>query len=448
MELLRVPSRKAALAFGLKWVLVDSFEPRHQQIRRWKADGYTQHASYRLDGDTVFGLVRDASPQDQVQVKGLNVVAAGACVASLSQLKGKTALVIIELPSHPGDAGGVAVVGLDKGIVVVDTLCDTHSQVSETRQSFAQRVKGEFEVHGSGAAAGQVQQELRLEDLVQKPKAFGASNARIEALRSDRGYWLAGAVAIVLLLSAGGLAAWDSHHAEIKRRTQLATLDANKPENLYRQSIQALMLRDFVPLHSAIQVMRQDLGDFPLVHAGWELQRIACPVSGDCAVRFKRMVGSGASLDEFRRTAPPTWLGVASASQDEIAFVVRLEFPTSKLRRESWARADAFRDRNFASWQALEPIGWRAEMSQLAIQALPAKAEPKDLVALHNHPEAVFAMTVAINQQPWWFAGADRDSPVRLDLLGDHTVLDGEIELLHLNKAIVFSAKGLSYVQK
>lgn len=87
-------------------------------------------------------------------------------------------------------------------------------------------------------------------------------------------------------------------------------------------------------------------------------------------------------------------------------------------------------------------------MSQLAIQALPAKAEPKDLVALHNHPEAVFAMSVAINQQPWWFAGADRDSPVRVDLLGDHTVLDGEIELLHLNKAVVFSAKGLSYVQK
>lgn len=448
MELLRVPSRKAALAFGLKWVLVDTFERLHKQIGRWKLEGVTEHASYRVEADTVFGLVRESmSPADQQQVRGLRLLAAGACAATLPQLKGKTALVLIELAAHAGEAGAVAVLGMDKGIVVVDMLCDTGSQVSEARQAFAQRVKGDFEVHGSGAAAGQVHHALRLEDLVQQGGRFSPL-PKIEPLRSGRGYWLAAGVAASLLLSAGGLAAWDQHQAEIKRRTQIAALDANKPENLYKQSIFALMQRTFVPLPSAIQAMRIGLGDFPLVHAGWELQKVNCPASGECAVRFKRIMGSGASIDEFRRTAPATWIGVAASGQDEVAFMYRLSFPTMKLRREAWPKADDFRDRNYAAWQTLEPAGWKAEFSPLAIQALPGNVQPKDVMLLHSHPEAVFAMPVAINQQPWWYAGSDPDSPARSDMLGDHTVLDGEIELLHLNKAVVFSAKGLSYVQK
>lgn len=447
MELLRVPSRKAALAFGLKWVLVDTFETRHRQIGRWKLEGVSEHASYRIEGDTVFGLVRESmSPADQQQVRGLRVLAAGACAASLPQLKGKTALVLIDLASHAGEAG-IAVLGMDKGIVVVDMLCDTVSQVSEARQGFAQRVKGDFEVHGSGAAAGQVHHALKLEDLVPKGGLF-SSMPTIEPLRSGRGYWLAGGVAAALLLFAGGLAAWDSHQAEIKRRTQLAALDANKPENLYKQSISALMQRTFVPLPTAIEVMRTSLGDFPLVHAGWELQKINCPVSGECAVRFKRIVGSGATIDGFRQSAPATWIGVAASGQDEVAFMYRLSFPTMKLRRETWPKADEFRDRNYAAWQTLEPAGWKAELSPLAIQALPGNVQPKDVMLLHSHPEAVFAMPVMINQQAWWYANTDPDSPVRADMLGDNTVLDGEIELLHLNKAVVFSAKGLSYVQK
>lgn len=448
MELLRVPSRKAALAFGLKWVLIDTFERLHRQVSRWKAEGVSEHASYRVDADTVYGLVRESmSPADQQQVRGLRLLAAGACAATLPQLKGKTALVLIDLAVEQAGEAGVAVLGIDKGIVVVDMLCDTGSQVSEARQAFAQRVKGEFEVHGSGPAAGQVHHALRLEDLVQKGGVFSPLPT-IEPLRSGRGYWLAGGVAAALLLFAGGIAAWDSHHAEIKRRTQLAAMDANKPENLYKQSIFALLQRSFVPLPGAIEAMRVGLAEFPLVHAGWELQKVSCPSTGECSVRFKRIVGSGATIDGFRQSAPATWVGVTASGQDEVAFMYRLAFPSMKLHRESWPKADDFRDRNYAAWQTLEPAGWKAEFSPLAIQALPANIQAKDVMLLHSHPEAVFAMPVAINQQPWWYAGSDPDSPVRVDMLGDHTVLDGEIELLHLNKAVVFSAKGLSYVQK
>jgi hypothetical protein len=57
-------------------------------------------------------------------------------------------------------------------------------------------------------------------------------------------------------------------------------------------------------------------------------------------------------------------------------------------------------------------------------------------------------MPLAINAQPWWYANEDPDSPLREELLGAHTVMVGDIELVHANKSVTFSAKGFSYVQR
>jgi hypothetical protein len=446
MELLPIPSRKTALAFGLKWVAVDPFEKHHEQVARWREEGYRESAVYWVSGEAVHGLLKEGfDEQHKQQVRGLQVLAAAACAATFPRLAGKSVLVAIELPGSEGDSPMIATIGIIQGVVVLDQICDGISQLSEARQSFVQKLKGKsYEVYGN---AGQVHHELELESLIPLSGLFTRVPA-IRPLRARRGYKPAIAVAVLGLLSALGLYAWDSHKSEIQRRTKLEILERNKPDYQYRQSVQALLQKPVVPLAGAIEAIRVALADLPLVHAGWELTRIACAPTGDCAVRFKRLLNTGASLDGFRKTAGLHWQGITAAGQDEIAFTLRIRLPQARLRRHYWPASIEFRDRGYASWQFLEPGGWRAEFGPVAIQAVPATVQPKDLNAMYAVPEAVFAMPVVITNQPWWYANPDSDSPVRHELLGDNTVMDGDIELTHSNKLVTFSAKGLSYVQR
>lgn len=449
MELLPVPSRKSALAFGLKWVAVDPFEKHHEQVARWREEGYYESAVYWVAGEAVHGLVKQGiAEQHKQHVKGLKVLAAAACVAVSAQLEGKSALVVLELPGAQDESPMIAVIGLMQGFVVLDEICDGTSELSEARQAFIQKLKGKnYEVYGN---TGQVHHELKLESLIPKANPFKRM-PEIRPLRAPRGYKPVIGIAAVLLLSACGLYAWDSHKSELQRRSQLEILERNKPEYQYRQAIQALMQKPVVPLAGAIANIRAALADFSLVHAGWELNRVVCATTGDCSIRFKRLLNTGATLDDFRNTSPMPCEGATAVGQDEIACTLRIALPQAKLRREAWPPSGVFRERNFASWQFLEPGGWRAEFGSVVIQAVPPTVqskEPKELNAIYAMPEAVFAMPLLITNQPWWYANADVDSPVRSDLLGEHTVLDGEIELIHTNKLISFSAKGLSYVQR
>lgn len=448
MELLRVPGRKAALAFGLKWVVLDPWEKQHRQVAKWRADGYHEAAIYSLDdGDAVYGLVQDGlGEEDKKHLKGMRVLAAAACAATLKELEGKTVLITIELPGNPDEEGTVAAIGLERGMVVLDQLCDSRSQLAEQRQSFAERVRGEFEVYGN---VGQVHHKMEVDKLIPKTGLL-AKGPTIGPLRARRGYLIGAAVAGVCLLATGGIFAWDAHKSEINQRTQLALLERNKPEYQYRQAIQALLQRPVVPVAIAIEAMRNALADFPTVHEGFELTQVSCPSSGDCAVKFKRLAGTGASVEGFRKTAPPQWQGITAVGQDELAFTLRIEFPHSKLQREGWPTAVAFRDRSFAAWQFLEPGGWRADLGSATIQAVPGGLQPKDMNALYAMPDAVFAMPVTIASQPWWYANVDSNSPVRFEALGGNTVIDGDshVELTLSNKSVSFSARGLAYVQK
>ncbi|MBI2770606.1 MAG: hypothetical protein HYX47_13350 [Burkholderiales bacterium] len=451
MDLLRVPSKKAALAFGLKWTVLDPFERFHQQVSRWRAEGYQEHARYSLSGDQIYGLVKDGfGEQEKQQVRGLRVLAAAACAAMHPKLKGQTAFVAIALPGSGADST-VAAIGLVRGMVVLDQLCRNGAQLSEARQSFARHAavgstEQEYPVYGN---SGQVHHDLDLEGLV-LPAGTLSQGPVIRPLRAKRGFKVAGLIAVPCLLAAVSVAALNSHRSDLQQRAQVALLERNKPEAKYREAIQALLQRPVVSLSAAIETMRDALADFPLVHAGWELTRITCPSSGDCSVQFKRLGGSGASLEEFRLNAAPHWRGISASGQDEVTFALKLDFPQSKLRREAWISSIAFRDRCFESWQFLEPGGWRAEVGNAAIQAVPAGTLQKDMASLYGLPDAVYAMPVVITNQAWWYAKADPDSPVRPSMLGESTVMeaDGQIELTHSNKQITFSARGLTYVQR
>jgi len=445
MELLPIPSRKAALAFGLRWVAVDPFEKQQAQVARWREEGYHESAVYWVQGEAIHGLVKHGLDEQHKQhVRGMTVLAAAACAATSPLLQGKSALLALELPGAEGEAPMIAAIGLIQGMVVLDQLCNGVPELSEARQAFVQKLKGKsYEVYGN---VGQFHHELALEAIVPKARAFGRV-PEIRPLRARRGYKGATAVAAVGLLTACGLYAWDSHKSEVAKKSHLEILERSKPEYQYRQEIQALLQKPVVPLAGAIAAVREAFGDFQLVHAGYEMTRIGCAVTGDCTANFKRLLNTGASIDEFRRTAPPNWIGITAVGQDEIAFTVRIALPQEKLRRESWPPAADFRDRNYANWQFLEPGGWRADLGSVAIQAVPAAIEPKAINALYAVPEAVFAMPLQITAQPWWYANDDVDSPVRGDLLGEHTVMDGDIELTHSNKLISFSAKGLTYVK-
>lgn len=448
MDLLRVPSSKTVLAFGMQWRPLDPFENKHKQITDWKNEGNKVQAVYVADKEAMYGLSRDdILVERKDQVAGCKVLSGAACAAKLPQLRGKNALVTIEVEDPGSESSTTVIVGLHHGRVVVDQLVEGPAQVAEARQRYTAIVGPIFEVHGVSRTISPVQHALELRGLVPKSTLF-MTGPKVESLRSGRMPVVAGAVAVTLMSLAGGLYAWDSHQADVRQRLAAQMMLRNQPAVQYQQNVQRLLQAPVVPLAGALRTLRVALADFPLAHAGWDLNRLTCTPTGDCAVRFTRIAGSGASITDFRNTAPPSWLGITAMGQTELVFNLRVPLPSARLSRSTWPTAAQHRERSFAAWQFLEPGGWRAEFAQVSLQAVPADLKPEQVASLNNSPDAIYAMPLTIVSQPWWYLDDDVDSPVTEHMLGDNTAMVGDIDIVLSNREITFSAKGLTYVQR
>lgn len=454
MDYLLVPAQNAALVFGLRWVVLDTVLSKHSQVTRWRTDGAQMCVVYKQSGEEVYGLLSDPLPAEGKNRASANrkFLSAGACVASLPALSGETVLVIIEVKASDGKVNAVAMVGLERGVVVLDRLADP-VEVDALRLAFAQKVKKSVDaikVYGTVAHSQYaVDQKLELQALV--PTGFVSSYmhpGRIRTLRSPRG------ALIVTSLSGLALIAWSAQaifvHYEKSANEALQSRMAalNTPQSAHLQHVQRILEAPVVPLAAAIEAVRNGTTDMPLVHAGWELQKLSCAVSGICTVRFKRMAAVGATVANFKEEAPIAWLGITTAGQDEITFNLQLTFPVEKLDRQTWPTAAGFRDQCFTLWQYLAPGGWKAVLDASTHHSMPPGLSASQTAELMASAQAIQAMPITISAQPWWYATADADSPVSAVALGKHTVMTGDIELVSTDKAITFSAKGLSYVQK
>lgn len=444
MELIALQAKKTVLAFGLtKWAQLDPFKSAHSQVVRWRHEGLTHAVRYQAGAETVYGLTGQAlTPEELARYKGMRLVSGAAAAALLPQLRGKTALVTIEVAASLGVDPRVVVIGLERGIVTQDEVVSP-DVVSDLRQRFSTRVNGDFEVHGQAFTIPQVNHALTLGDLAGK----GSAKATITALRATRGALIAGGIAGFVVLLMASYMGWDAYRENARKLEQQKALMMNSPAVQYSRSVASLLATPVVPLHSAMQSMRAAVRDFPLVFEGWELAKFTCPVTGDCTVRFKRLHNIGATLEDFRARAPSSWTSIVPSGQEELTFNYKVAFESARLERAAWPEMVTMRDRNFNQWQYLEPAGWRAEFGALSLQAVPASLNATEVAALQSHPEAVRAMPVNITNMEWWFVDDDPNSPITHELLGSNTVLSGEIELLHANRSVTFNVKGLSYVR-
>ena len=138
MELIALQAKKTVLAFGLsKWAQLDPYKSAHAQVVRWRHEGFTHAVRYPAGAETVYGFTAQAlTPEESTRYKGMRLISGAAAAALLPQLRGKTALVTIEVASSVGIDPRVVVIGLERGIVTMDQVV-APDEVSDIRQRFS-----------------------------------------------------------------------------------------------------------------------------------------------------------------------------------------------------------------------------------------------------------------------------------------------------------------------
>lgn len=439
MDLIYLPSGNA-LAFGLDWKPLDMVMSRHKNIVYLQQVGYRLSASYRSEGITMLGLTQveqfQPSPDGR---KPAAVICGAACVALHPKLRGRTAFVVIEA------ADALAVVALDRGLVRGDALVSPEA-VPGLQQDFQTMLaERPFEVIHIGGP----QDPIQLSDLERMGRRRGATQLR--ALRSYRAVWIAGGLGVLALTSALAWWAVDHFYAQeaqaAKRRMELA----NAPETKYRESISALLGKPVVRVTDGLNAIRSALWDFPVAHAGFELQKVVCSHKGACTATFSRMTATGVTWRDFAQTPSAHWSAetVVPLDIDLVRTSFSVEMPQSTLQRQRWDKEHEVRFRLVEQWQFLAPGGWKAWVSQTAApQGMPVSFNATDASRAAAMPDAVHALTFSIDKQPWWYAEPDPDSPLSEAALGNDAVLTGDVEIDVSAKDVMFSTKGLIYVKR
>lgn len=435
MDILNI-SPKVALAFGLRWRPLDPYLSKHKQITEWRGEGYRSCATYKLSGGTYVGML-----QYEVKKGEPTNYSAAAIAAAHPRLRGTSALVLIEVPNDQTPV--VAVIGLVNGEVVRDQLARP-GEVAGIRAAFAKQVPGNFVVWGLAYDIDDVEQRLTLEDLVGKGPSAGS---KLQPLRSSRVPVIVGTVFALGAVAGLGVYAWQGYQEQLRKTELMALAQQNTPEVQYRKSVAALLAQPVVPLAESIILMRDAIRDLPTHHEGFELSKVTCDVASDaCTVLWKRTEKVGATVDDFRNTAQPGWDAVGPSGQTDVVMQIKVVFPKVKPDRSKWPRYDAWVERNVARWQFLAPGGWKADIGARSLQAAPPGLTPQQINMLSNTPDAVFAAPLTVNLQAWWYADADPDSPIQVDLLGPNTVVQGPMEVSIVGKDVSFTVNGLSYV--
>lgn len=427
---------KHTLASGLVWSVLDPHGGgKHRQIQQWRSMGQTHGVSYEISGEEVYG---------RADAGGAGTVSVAAMAAKHPALRGKTALLLIEIPSaNDAHESTVLAVGLNRGFVELDRQVYA-SDVPGLRNGFASQIGKQYELHGHGEHIGEVDHELALEELVKGGKP---ASVKLSQLRSGRGVAVVMG-ALVLAGIGGGAWLWWESHAEARRRAAQAELEASKtPQVLYQQAIAQYLAKPIVPLADAVAAVRDGLKDFPTVVAGWDLTKVNCSADG-CTALWMRMGAPGGTLDDFRAAVRPEWGPVTAISQTEVAHSIPIKLPTMPLTRQEWPRMDEWRDLNVAHWQFLAPGGWKADLTQPKLIAVPPElAGGPQEAALAAVPEAIRAAEVSFTTMPFWYTDVDPDSPMQTKFLGAQTALVGDIQVDVASKTVTYSAKGLIHVQ-
>lgn len=429
---------KHILASGLAWVVLDPHGGgKHRQIQQWRNAGQTHGVAYEISGEEVYG---------RANAEGLGTVSVAAMAARHPDLRGRTALLLIEIPAPNAEhESTVLAVGLNRGFVELDRQVYA-SDVASLRNSFASQISKQYELHGDGEHVGEIEHQLTLDELI---KGGRPGSAKLKPLRSGR---MAG-IAIGALICAGlagGLWVWWGAHTEARRLAAQAELEASKtPQVLYQQAIAQYLAKPVVPLADAMAAVRVGLQDFPTVFAGWNLSKVNCNVDG-CTALWLRLGDSGGTLDDFRSEAAAKhgWGPVTAISQTEVAHAIPLVLPTISLARQGWPKMSEWRDLNLARWQFLASGGWRADLTSVKLIAVPPElAGGPQEAALGAVPEAIRAAEMSITSMPFWYADADPDSPMAVEYIGPQTALLGDIQVDVSSRSVTYSAKGLIHVQ-
>lgn len=427
---------KLTLASGLAWSVLDPHGGgKHRQVQQWRNVGQTHGVAYEIAGEEIYGRTGAA---------GASAISVAAMVARHPSLRGKTVLVLLEIPA-PNDEheSTVLVVGLNRGFVELDRQVYA-SEVASIRNSFASQIGKQYDVHGSGDNVGEIDNSLSLDELLKggKPAA-----AKISQLRSGR--FAAVAVGSLVVLGAGAVGwFWWGSHTEARRLAAQAELERSKtPQVLYQQAISQYLAKPIVPLADAVAAVRDGLATFPTALAGWSLTKINCSVDG-CTALWLRMGAPGGTLEDFRSAARPDWGPAIAVSQTEVAHSIPLTLPTRTLTREDWPRMEEWRDLNLTLWQYLAPGGWKADLAHQKLLAVPPELAggPQEAV-LTTVPEAIRGAEMTVTSMPLWYADVDPDSPMQSKFLHAQTALLGDIQIDVDSKFVTYSAKGLIHVQ-
>ncbi len=442
METLPI-SKGLTLSFGLSWEQHDPYSgSEHNQIMRWKTDGYAHAARYKHLGGRVYGLLR-ATPTAMPD-KGL--IAGAGVIATHPKLQGKTGLVL--LPIEDAARGKLVIcVGLRVGVVVLDRLV-LPDQVSDVRNDFLKdHTPGDTLETWGDTSTSQITHAFTFDDLTPARRTGGQAVA-LETLSSSRWPLIAGGAVTAMIVLAGGLELWLTLAEEGAKRRAMLELSSKTPVAMYTAEIAKWLARPISPVPESLELAWNSFKDFPTDHAGWTLERITCAPTPSvaCAVQWHRREGT---LAEFRQLAPPDWHSIIPVGQDGIAMSIDLALPEGKLDLSGWPPVNTYRDSLLSHWQFLAPGGWQATVGAPAQQAVPVSFNADQLQGIATMPDAPLGMVVTVKEMAWDFAEpTDPDSPVSRARLGRAMELTSPLEIVFNGKTVTFSFTGTAYVHK
>ncbi|CAG2138248.1 hypothetical protein LMG19282_01468 [Cupriavidus campinensis] len=436
--------------FGLSWRVIDQLGSRNDVIKQMKRDGARWQASYKtaryLEN---LGTMRSAPPKGRV-------LSAAGQAALHPNIRGTTALIVLEEEGSQVAQGLVGIIGLQSGNVTMDVLVSPADAPATIRAYTDRLAKTEesFRVHGT-IQTPQIQQAVsRAEgqfpftwhDLIPPQRGlrgfFGRSTPSVylRPLKTDQALKYTAIASVSVAVIAAGLYANDVLQERDEAARAFAAKQKQDPRHLYQESIKQFLATPRILLRDAIPAVRTSIGPVNVQMAGWKLKTISCN-SSSCSATWERDFGT---FDEFISRAPEAWLPVVpDENLSRLTHTFPLEMPKRTLPdRKAWLTQTAFLQSEASRWQRLKELGLSITLQKPELRALPsvASASVQSQAIYAAVPEAIRGSTWNISKTDWLLSKAFENAPESMSL--------EQLTISFTGKGVQFDASGVSYVSK
>lgn len=370
------------VVFGLTWRVLDSMEPRGQQVNKLRDNGAKFSVSFKNENtEENLGVSNDIDLGSNP--KNTRLISGAAQIARHKECVSRDAvLVTIEVPGTDGHAAVVAVVGVLRGNIVLDEIV-TPGEVQAKREWFLGEASNRqirlSEVGGVAYSIPDVDFPLAWEDIL-ATRAPGLpllpkSQYLITALAPQINPKVLKVGAALCSLIVVGVAGWQGYEfwkASVAKKKAAMARKAPDPQVIYQQSVQALLDTPIFPAKTSFALILQEIGrQVPVFRrSGWVLEAVKCEAESTvCVYSWRRVKGTMATFRDSAVTE--NWDSVEYGVSSITTTKKMLLNKTSLPERQSWLGMDRYSINERSVWTRWQDLGVKFSYGEPAVAGIP-----------------------------------------------------------------------------